>query len=73
MNVSIIKCSLVWIFIGMLSLFIMLANLKPDMLKKNLESFINLVNFKETKKVVKESYIKKNDRYVEPSVFDQSQ
>jgi hypothetical protein len=51
----------------------MLANLKPDMLKKNLESFINLVNFKETKKVVKESYIKKNDRYVEPSVFDQSQ
>jgi len=51
----------------------MLANLKPDMLKNNLTSFINMVNFKDAKKKIKETYIKKDDRYIEPSVFDQSQ
>ena len=73
MSGSTIKCSIIWIFIGSFSLFLMLAYLKPDMLRNSLESFIGIVQPSNTKETAKESYIKKNDRYREPSVFEQSQ
>ena len=71
-NRCFIKYCIPLIFFGMIAFMIMLANFKPDFMKENFASFVDMINFKKETEVVKESYIKKDDRYIEPSVFESS-
>jgi hypothetical protein len=57
----------------MLAFIVMLANFKPDFLKNNFDSFIDMITFKERTTTVKESYIKKDRSYQEPSAFEKDQ
>jgi hypothetical protein len=63
--------------VGAISIFIALANVKPDFLKKSgTESWNNLVdilNFSNKPKKIQETYIKRERSNIEPSVFEQSE
>lgn len=73
MDKCFVKYCIPLIFLGMLAFFIMLVNFKPDLLKSNFDSFIDMLTFKKSTKIDRETYIKKESRYKEPSAFEQNQ
>jgi hypothetical protein len=67
------KCCLSVISIGLFAAWLLLANMKPDLLKDGFASFIDMIQLKKTEKTTQETYIRKDSRYIEPSAFGQDQ
>jgi hypothetical protein len=67
------KCCFSVIGIGILAAWLLLANMKPDLLKNSFASFIDMLQFKKTEKTTQKTYIRKDSRYIEPSAFGQDQ
>ncbi len=66
-------CVTIFLILSLITGFVLLANLKPEYLKQNISTnfsnFVDILNFTD-KPEVRETYIKKEQRYIEPSAFE---
>jgi len=67
------KCCFTVIGMGVLAAWLLLANMKPDVLKNGFASFIDMLQIKKPEKETRETYIRRDSRYIEPSAFEQNQ
>lgn len=70
MNNCFIKYCIPFAFMIAILFFFMIANYRPELIKENFASFIDMLQLKEDSTTTKETYTKENRPYIEPSAFE---